>query len=83
MGKAVKARERLFALPKDFSWDELTAVMGHFGYDLKTSGGSSRKFIHPLTKATFMIHEPHPAHILKMYQVREVVNFLRQEKHHE
>ena len=54
--------------------------MTQLGYELKTSGGSSRKFIHAETRATLMIHEPHPAHILKMDQIADVLRFLRAEK---
>lgn len=65
--------------PRDFSWGELTAIMARLNYELKSSGGSSRKFIHRTTQATLMLHEPHPGSILKVYQVRDVIRFLRQE----
>ena len=81
VGKAEKALDRLKTIPRDFSWSELEAIMGQLGYALKTSGGSGRKFIHPGTKATLMLHEPHPGSILKVYQVRDVLKFLRQENH--
>ena len=55
--------------------------MESFHYELKTGGGSSRKFIHRFTRATFMIHEPHPAKVLKAYQIRDAIAFLKQEKH--
>jgi predicted RNA binding protein YcfA (HicA-like mRNA interferase family) len=60
---------------------ELKTVMESFGYELKQSRGSSRKFIHRETKAVLMIHEPHPSKVLKSYQVSAVIHFLRQEKH--
>ena len=53
--------------------------MEHLGYDLKTGAGSSRKFIHGVSRATLMLHEPHPSAILKAYQVKDVVRFLLQE----
>lgn len=81
MTKTEKAIERLLARPRDFRWSELKSVMETFGYKLKTSGSSGRKFIHPDTKATLFMHEPHPSKVLKDYQVRAAIHFLRQEKH--
>lgn len=81
MTKREKALERLLSKPSDFGWNELKPLMESFGYELKTTGGSGRKFIHAETKATLFMHEPHPAKVLKSYQVREVLRFLKQEKH--
>lgn len=81
MSKHQKAVSRLLSRPSDFQWGELKALMLAFGYELKMTGGSGRKFIHPATKATMFMHEPHPASILKAYQVREAIQFLKQEKH--
>jgi predicted RNA binding protein YcfA (HicA-like mRNA interferase family) len=76
-----KVVDRLLSKPSDFEWRELKTVMESFGYELKQSRGSSRKFIHRETKAVLMIHEPHPSKVLKSYQVSAVIHFLRQEKH--
>ena len=81
MSKDEKLRKRLLSKPKDFTWAELTSLMKAFSYELKRSGGSGRKFIHPSTGATLFIHEPHPGKILKSYQVRDAVDFLRQQGH--
>ena len=81
MTKQQKAADRLLAKPRDFAWGELKALMEASGYELKRTGGSGRKFIHLETQATFFIHEPHPAKVLKGYQVRDAISFLRQEGH--
>ena len=81
MSKLQKAIDRILSKPSDYAWVELAFLMKAFGYELKTSGGSARKFIHPETRATLFMHQPHPAKILKAYQVREAINFLKQEKH--
>lgn len=81
MSKRKKALDRLLSKPNDYEWDELALLMESFGYELKTSGGSGRKFIHPETGATLYMHQPHPAKILKAYQVREAIRFLKQERH--
>ena len=81
MSRSAKALERLKSAPRDFTWSEIETVMSHFGYELRRTGGSGRKFIHPETKATLMLHEPHPGSILKAYQVKDAIKFLTQEKH--
>lgn len=81
MSKRQKAIDRVLSKPSDFGWDELSLLMEGFGYDVKTTGGSGRKFIHPESRATLFMHQPHPSKILKAYQVREVIQFLKQEKH--
>ena len=77
MTKHDKVLKRLLSRPTDFTWNELRTLMLSFGYALKTGGGSSRKFIRD--EAAFMIHEPHPEKVLKPYQVRGVIAFLKQE----
>lgn len=79
MSKLEKAIVRLLAKPADYNWDELLSLMIALGYELRTSGGSGRKFFDPATKALLFLHEPHPARILKAYQVRAVIQFLRSE----
>jgi len=81
MSKRQKAISRLLSRPSDFQWGELNVLMQSFGYELKTTGGSGRKFIHPATKAAMFMHEPHATSVLKAYQVRDAIHFLKQEKH--
>jgi predicted RNA binding protein YcfA (HicA-like mRNA interferase family) len=72
-----KALKRLLSKPTDFTWGELKAVMESLGYELKTTGGSGRKFVKP--EAAFAIHEPHPYKLLKAYQIRKLIAFLKKE----
>lgn len=80
MSKLQMAVMRLLAKPVDYSWDELSSLMIALGYELRTSGGSGRKFFDPATKALFFLHEPHPCKILKAYQIHAVIQFLRKER---
>jgi hypothetical protein len=80
LSKLQKSIDRLLAQPTDYAWTELRRVMSAFGYELRTSGGSGRKFIDPATRAVLFPREPHPSKILKAYQVRAVIHFLRQER---
>lgn len=81
MSKRQKAIDRLLSRPTDYEWNELASLMESFGYETKGGGGSARKFVHRETHATLFMHQPHPARILKSYQVREAIHFLMQEKH--
>lgn len=79
MSRKGKALARLIEAPKDFTWDELRAVMSAFGFALKTTGGSGRKFIHSETGVTLFMHEPHPSKVLKAYQLHEAIDLLKRE----
>jgi predicted RNA binding protein YcfA (HicA-like mRNA interferase family) len=79
MSKLEKSLGRLLSRPTDFTWRELITLMNALGFELRTIGGSGRKFIQPETGATLFIHEPHPGSILKAYQIRAAIQFLRQE----
>ncbi|MGH8012446.1 MAG: type II toxin-antitoxin system HicA family toxin [Candidatus Binataceae bacterium] len=79
MSRKEKALARLMQAPRDFTWDELNTVMSAFGFALKTTGGSGRKFIHRETGVTLFMHEPHPSKVLNAYQVREAMDLLKKE----
>lgn len=79
MSKHQKTVARLISKPKDFTWAELKSLMEGFGYELLTVGGSGRDFLNPKTNKALFIHEPHPAKVLKLYQVKDAIDFLRQE----
>jgi HicA toxin of bacterial toxin-antitoxin, len=81
VSKAQKAIDRLLSRPTDYEWRELESLMASFDYEMKSGSGSSRKFIHKTTQATFMAHEPHPSKVLKQYQLKDAITFLRGEKH--
>lgn len=76
MSRREKALTRLKSKPKDFTWEELAALMTACGYDLKRTGGSGRKFVHIATGSVMYMHQPHPSNVLKAYQVREAIDEL-------
>ena len=78
MSKSEKQLQRLLTIPKNFSWDELVAVMGHFNFKIRKTSGSSRKFVHKITGTSFIIHAPHPSNIMKAYALRGAINALKQ-----
>ena len=81
MSQKQKLAERLLTRPKDFTWDDRSAVLRHLGYTEGKTGktsGSRRRFIHP-TAALILLHKPHPGNIVKMYTLNQVIETLKQE----
>lgn len=80
MSKKEKLVERLLRKPKDFTFDEMAALLSHFGYALKQSGtGSGVKFIREETNEVINFHKPHPDGILKRYVLDQVIEKLRKD----
>ncbi len=71
MSRKDKLIERLYRKPRDFSWDELVALLSALGYvhvkQGKTSG-SRRKFKHA-NGTRIILHQPHPKKVLKAWQI--------------
>ncbi len=79
MGKAEKILEKLLRKPKDFNYDELVTLLGHFGYSEVKKGktsGSGRAFVHDGTKHIIRLHKPHPGNELRHYQITEIIEEL-------
>ncbi|MDB5210604.1 MAG: hypothetical protein JWQ30_1431, partial [Sediminibacterium sp.] len=75
MAQIKKLINKLVSNPKDFTWDELTTVLAHFGYvelNKGKTGGSRRKFADEHNHI-INLHKPHPKQILKSYQIKQVV----------
>ncbi|OGT58900.1 MAG: hypothetical protein A3E01_05875 [Gammaproteobacteria bacterium RIFCSPHIGHO2_12_FULL_63_22] len=73
---------RLEACPKDYTWNELTAVMRGLGFvEAKGSGGSAVKFRHPdHPEQVVNLHKPHnrnPPTVLVVY-LRKLVARLKE-----
>ena len=79
MSRHEKLLQRIASKPRDFTWAELRTLMASLGIQLTKASGSARKFINPSTGGRFNIHEPHPSNILKLYQLRDAVDFLKKE----
>ena len=82
MSRKEKLILRFQQRPNDFTWDELTSLLKHLGYqEIKSgkTGGSRRRFVH-LSAATITLHKPHPQNILKRYAIDQVLDVLEQEK---
>lgn len=80
MSQVEKLIVRLLSYPKDFTWEELNRILRHFGYEEckgGKTGGSRRKFADE-NKHVISLHKPHPANILKRYQLEDVVGALKE-----
>lgn len=78
MSKTDKQLQRLLALPKDFLWSELIAVMQKHHFELRQGSGSGRKLIHRKTNVVCHLHEPHPNKIMKPYALKIAITALKQ-----
>lgn len=76
--KETVKKNRICSYPKDYTWNELLRLLAEHGYEPRKNGrtgGSRRRFINA-AKQTITLHEPHPANILKEYQLKLVIEKL-------
>jgi len=78
MSKIDKLLSRLLSRPTDFTFSELTTVLGHFGYSIAKSGktGGSRVSFANSSGDYIRAHKPHPRNVLKQYQVNDIITSL-------
>ena len=75
-----KLVERLLSVPKDFTFDDLKKLLGKFGYSINNKGktsGSRITFIKP-NGDMISLHKPHPGNELKAYQIKYIIDKLRE-----
>ena len=78
MSRREKLTERLLTYPSDFTFEELTTLLGHYGYTIVSVGktGGSRVTFTNGEGDYIRLHKPHPRNILKLYQVNDVIEAL-------
>ena len=80
MSRKEKLIERILSKPKDFTFEELSALLSYFGYEQiaigKTSG--SRVAFSNGGNDYIRLHKPHPRNILKAYQIEDVITALQE-----
>lgn len=82
VSRAAKLLQRFLRKPKDFSYDELARLLKAFGYveaPRGHSGGSRVAFINRDTQDVIRMHRPHPANVMKTYQLELIEEHLREE----
>ena len=81
MTKRDKLIQRFSSKPKDFTWNELVAMLGGLGYSKVIggkTGGSRVRFFHQ-NHPPIILHRPHPSPLLKRYQIEQVHDLLKGE----
>jgi hypothetical protein len=81
MSKKEKLIERLKSKPKNFTFDEMEALLFSLGF-IKCKGGKTGGSRVKYARNGFpvMIHKPHPSNELKPYQVSDILTALRKEQ---
>ena len=79
MSRKDKIIARLLSSPKDFSYSELKQLLTGLGYNELNQGktsGSRVAFYNDKIKHIIRLHKPHPANILKTYQIELIIEEL-------
>ena len=77
MGRREKLIGRLLSRPRDFTFEELAALLGGFGYVIKSAGKTGGSRVTFVSDGDYIrIHKPHPRNILKPYQVDDIISAL-------
>jgi hypothetical protein len=79
MGKTEKLLERLRSYPSDFTYEEMTTLLGRLGYRAVEGSGSRVAFVHAKSGHIIRLHKPHPGNILKRYQMEYLVETLEEQ----
>jgi hypothetical protein len=71
--------KRFRALPKDFTFDEMIRLFGAFGFEVDNKGGTSGFRLALINRdkgLSYNMHRPHPDNTIKMYVMRQVMEFM-------
>jgi hypothetical protein len=82
MTRKEKLIKRFLGKPKDFTWEELQKLLTLFDFEEVKTGktsGSRTRFINP-SGVIISLHKPHPHNTLKIYQIEQIIDILKQER---
>ena len=83
MTKKGKLIERMCRLPKDFTFAELEIVLLQLGFEKDDKGktsGSRVRFYNKDKQMQYLAHKPHPSNIVKEKALKDIVNYLIENK---
>ena len=83
MTKKEKLIERMRRLPKDFTFVELETVLLQLGFEKDDKGktsGSRVRFYNKDKQMQYLAHKPHPANIVKEKALKDIVDYLTENK---
>ena len=81
MGKIDKAKERLLARPKDYTYTEARNLLSHLGFEEYNKGktsGSRVKFFRYSDQRIILLHKPHPGDVMSIGAIRDLANRLEE-----
>lgn len=79
MSQIEKAKKRISAKPKDYTYDEAKALLCRLGFEEYNKGktsGSRVKFFRKVDERVIMLHKPHPQNTMDAGAVDSLVTFL-------
>ncbi|SFG63985.1 type II toxin-antitoxin system HicA family toxin [Oribacterium sp. WCC10] len=82
MGQKEKLIQKLKSNPKDFTFDEAESLLGYMTYHRTNKGktsGSRIMFTSNEYQTKILLHKPHPRKELLEYQVKQLIEYLKQE----
>ena len=82
MGQKEKLIAKLMSHPKNFTFDDAESLLGYFTYYRSNKGktsGSRVIFTSDLYKTKILLHKRHPSKELLEYQVKQLIDNLREE----
>jgi hypothetical protein len=74
-----KLIKRFLAMPKDFTFDEMIRLFVAFGFEVDNKGGTSGSrlaLVNRVRGLSYNMHRPHPDNAIKMYVMRQVMEFM-------
>ncbi|MGN0049022.1 MAG: type II toxin-antitoxin system HicA family toxin [Bacteroides sp.] len=81
MGTKEKLINRFRSQPKDFTWDELVRLFSVLGYKIDNKGKTSgSRIIFVKGESSYTTHKPHPGSIVKGYVMKQVLDYLTNNK---
>ena len=82
LGKKEKLIKKMMSAPKDFTFEEAVTLLGYFSYVQGNKGktsGSRVVFSSTVYPTKIIMHKPHPRNELLDYQVKQLIEQLKQE----
>lgn len=81
MGKKEKLLEKLYSHPKDFTLSEVESLLQCFDYHRDNKGRTSGSRIRFTSNShsPILMHKPHPGNELRDYQIKQLIDHLKQE----
>ena len=78
MSRIEKLKKRFLDQPSDFTWEELTRLLSHFGYR-QIEGSGSRACFQGKNLPQIRLHKPHSPKVVRGYAMKDVKELLEAE----